>query len=371
MDHVLARTFVSQEALLEALQAEARLCGYALVKRRSKAGKQVVLCCDRGGKHVPTFSNPDGPQRQSSSRKTGCMFEIYASVQGDGLWHALMKNSEHNHECTPADIAAHPSHRKLTEASRTLVHALAAAGAPPSATLLALKQQDPSNATLAKDITNATAQWRRTALDGLSPLQALLRDADMANWISAFDSTPNNSLKGLFLMHKSSLDLFNLYHHVVVLDSTYRTTRTKMPLLHIVGMTATNKTFTIAVVYLIRETTECFTWALLQLRQQLQVAPRVAVTDRDAGLISALATVFPDCTHLLCFWHIEKNVLSHAKRAFGTNISGFDELMQQWKQFQSHSEYSSAMAQCPIRHRVQGGNFGLPELPEQFRESST
>ena len=51
MDRIVAQTFPTQEALLEVLQAEARLHGFALVKKRSKAGKQVLLSCDRGGRH--------------------------------------------------------------------------------------------------------------------------------------------------------------------------------------------------------------------------------------------------------------------------------------------------------------------------------
>lgn len=85
-------------------------------------------------------------------------------------------------------------------------------------------------------------------------------------------------------MHNAALDLFKLYNHVLVLDSTYRTTRTKMPLLHMVGMTACNQTFTVAVVYLLRKTTECFTWALAQLKMHVSTRPGVAVTDRDAGV---------------------------------------------------------------------------------------
>ena len=46
--------------------------------------------------------------------------------------------------------------------------------------------------------------------------------------------------------------------------------------------------------------------------------PEVLVTDRDLGLIRAIRNVFPDVPHLLCIWHVNKNVLAHCKPAFST-----------------------------------------------------
>jgi transposase-like protein len=36
--------------------------------------------------------------------------------------------------------------------------------------------------------------------------------------------------------------------------------------------------------------------------------PKVVVTDRDTALMNVIATVLPETYHILCYFHIEKNV---------------------------------------------------------------
>ena len=46
----------------------------------------------------------------------------------------------------------------------------------------------------------------------------------------------------------------------------------------------------------------------LRAVRELNVTPRTFSTDKDKGQISAIRRVFPDCTILLCYWHILKAV---------------------------------------------------------------
>ena len=43
----------------------------------------------------------------------------------------------------------------------------------------------------------------------------------------------------------------------------------------------------------------------------------VIVIDRDLALMNAVKTVFPECTNLLCKFHIEKNVKAKYKSLIG------------------------------------------------------
>ena len=45
----------------------------------------------------------------------------------------------------------------------------------------------------------------------------------------------------------------------------------------------------------------------------------MVVTDRDLALMGAILVVFPDVAHLLCTWHISKNVEGHGKKTFEKN----------------------------------------------------
>src|SRR5437016_5514854 len=102
------------------------------------------------------------------------------------------------------------------------------------------------------------------------------------------------------------------------MDCTYKTNWFKMPLLDILGSTGIGRTYFAAFMFLSRETEEEYEAALRMLaivmdKKSIQ-SPRVIVTDQDFGLMNAVNTVFPQSAHLLCSWHINKNVLQNRQQ---------------------------------------------------------
>ena len=75
-----------------------------------------------------------------------------------------------------------------------------------------------------------------------------------------------------------------------------------MPLLEIVGVTSTNKTFSIAFVFMYREKVSNYIWALDCLKSKIydNFYPISIVTDRELALINACKEVFPSAKRLLC-----------------------------------------------------------------------
>ncbi|KAH1040033.1 hypothetical protein J1N35_041776 [Gossypium stocksii] len=75
--------------------------------------------------------------------------------------------------------------------------------------------------------------------------------------------------------------------------------------IQIVGVTSTNKTFSIAFAFIINEKEENYNWALTCLKLTLEecMYPRVIVTDRELALMNACQQAFPDATrqNLPCF----------------------------------------------------------------------
>jgi MULE transposase domain len=62
---------------------------------------------------------------------------------------------------------------------------------------------------------------------------------------------------------------------------------------------------------------EDYVWVLKVFSKVIgEKQPRVIITDRELVLINAIKIVFLNCTHLLCMWHIEKNILTNCKRYF-------------------------------------------------------
>ena len=70
----------------------------------------------------------------------------------------------------------------------------------------------------------------------------------------------------IFWTHPDSLKLLNAFSNVLLMDSTYKTNKYRLPLLEIVGDTSTCLTFSAGFVLMSTERQNNFTWALQKLR---------------------------------------------------------------------------------------------------------
>ena len=108
-----------------------------------------------------------------------------------------------------------------------------------------------------------------------------------------------------------------------------------MPLLHVVGVTPVNKSFSVCFVFMRSETEQDYSWACQQLRNVYTADnfPKVFVTDRELALINAIESGFSleNPTVLLCIWHIEKNLLAKTKKHFDNN-QAFQQFLKDWKE---------------------------------------
>ncbi|KAL5166057.1 Protein FAR1-RELATED SEQUENCE 5 [Glycine soja] len=123
---------------------------------------------------------------------------------------------------------------------------------------------------------------------------------------------------------------------------TYKTNRYRLPLLDFVGVTPTTMTFSAGFAYLEGERVNNIVWALewfrgLFLRNDR--LPVVIVTDRDLALMNAMRTVFPECTNLLCKFHIDKNVKTKCKSLIGQK-NALDYVMDNWGTLKFQIAYS-------------------------------
>jgi hypothetical protein len=126
------------------------------------------------------------------------------------------------------------------------------------------------------------------------------------------------NLKALFFIHSPSLELLSCDHTVLFLDCTYKTNKYNMPLLHIAGVSGNNKTFSAAFCFLAEENLKYYSWALETFSSSLTShkipPPDVLLTNCELALMNAIAEVFPNSIHMLCTWHIDKNILANASK---------------------------------------------------------
>jgi MULE transposase domain len=119
-------------------------------------------------------------------------------------------------------------------------------------------------------------------------------------------------LERILFFHNESLQLLYLFLKSYVLDSTYKTNRFNLPLLNIVGFTATNRSFVIGQAFLTHEEEEDYVWVLYY--EYNLPTPESITTDKAGGLHNACSTVWPDVPHLLCRWHIDKDVKAYCQK---------------------------------------------------------
>ena len=127
-------------------------------------------------------------------------------------------------------------------------------------------------------------------------------------------------VRDIFWCHPDVVKLCNACNLMFLIDNTYKTNMYRLPLFDFVGVTPTGITFSVGFTYLEGECVNNVVWALEQFRGiflRHDALPGVIVTDRNLTLMNAMKIVFPECTNLLCRFHIDKNVKAKCKSLIG------------------------------------------------------
>jgi len=141
-----------------------------------------------------------------------------------------------------------------------------------------------------------------------------------------------NVVQDLFWTHPDSVKLLNSFNIVLMMDSTYKTNKYRLPLLEIVGMTSIGLKFSAAFILVKAERENNFVWALERLKglfTRVDAYPKVIVSDRDLGLMKAIRVVFPESCNVLCRFHIDKNVKAKCKMIVHLR-EAWDQVMEAW-----------------------------------------
>jgi alpha-glucosidase len=141
---------------------------------------------------------------------------------------------------------------------------------------------------------------------------------------------------------------------VLVLDSTYKTNKYRLPLIQFIGTTSTEQTFSIRFALLSVEKESNFVWALEKCRELLNQRdhPDKVVTDRDNTLMTAVDRVFPKLAKLLCRYNISCNVRTNCKGKCGLDKDSEElgTMMAAWEN-KLESENEDSYADSVIRFR--------------------
>jgi MULE transposase domain len=334
MEPPTEQIFDSRELLIDSVRQHALSQGYAISITGANANRNVSLGCDRGGKYHDRINAPEGAKRRlTTTRRIGCPFKLYGKkILNSEKWELKVRHPSHNH---PADnsMIGHPSARKLTEEQLRNVHHMSEVGSKPREILTLIKRENSDALVTPRDIYNARSALRRQKLGNSTPIELLQKTLQENYWKYAIKQDHEGHILFFMFAHPKSIEYANKYNRVFVLDCTYKTNRYKMPLLHIIGVSPSNSTFSIAFCFMQNEQEESYIWALKAFFSFLNPLPfePVLCTDRDLALLGAIKDVCPRYPHLLCVWHINKNVTQYTKQYFSTNDE-HQKFLQSWNQ---------------------------------------
>ena len=312
-----------------------------VIRKSDKGGlrgsrPRLLFGCERGGHHKTTskvtYSDPEKRARMTGTKKCGCPFALKGQkLTNNDDWSLKVICAIHNHPAADT-LEGHAYAGRLSVEENLLLVDMSKSLVRPKNILTTLKQRDPQNVTIMKTIYNTRHRYRVRERAGRSQMQQLLgnlTEYGYNEWHRACENT--DTVKDLFWTHPKSIELLRTFPNVLIMDCTYKTNRYCLPLLEIVGVTSTNLTFCAAIVYLQYEREDNYIWALSRLQHLIDgfEQPKVIVTDRELALMKAVENVFPRARHLLCRWHISRNVLAKCKKIFDSNEK-WDKFITSW-----------------------------------------
>ena len=311
-------------------------------------GRKIMLTlgCERSEKYKAYKA--ELKRKMTATKKCECPFRLRGRPlkNGEG-WKLKVLCGLHNHERAET-LVGHAYPGRLTIEEKSLVEDMTKNMVKPKNILLTLKDHNQGNLTTIKHIYNVRQAYRASQKGPRTELQHLMKLLERdkyVHWHRRLDTS--DIVKDIFWAHPDAIKLLNLFHIVLVLDSTYKTNKYRLPLLEIVGVTPTDLTFSVAFAYLESERTDDFIWALQKLRGLIlrDALPEVIVTDRDTALMNAVLNVFPTSTNLLCQFHIAKNVKGKCKLHVHPKEE-WDNVMMAWNSIvdsRSEVEYESRL----------------------------
>jgi MULE transposase domain/FAR1 DNA-binding domain len=311
-------------------------------KQKPKTVRREDYRCDKGG-----TQRGEGVTRKSTTRMTDCPFQLrlYRIDPESGRWRLEIFEENHNHPLSKTP-SQHAVYRKPNEEETKKIRELAVAGVPPKKIVDLLLKDNPETLVAARDVYNTKTQLRKDQLQGLTPIEALIRDFqfDTENWASRYTTDDNGHVNFLFFANARSIELIQAYPDVILTDATYKSNRYEMPLIHFLGVTCIGTTFSIAFCFVSGETDMSYHAAVAAFKQDVIGDAKIEafLTDDEKCLKNALTTHFPAVPQLLCLWHVNMNVLTKANNLWRVNNVSEEEnkenqekrkeFMASWKQ---------------------------------------
>lgn len=304
--------FESHEAAYAFYKEYAKSVGFGTAKlssRRSRASKEFIdakFSCIRYGNKQQS----DDAINPRPSPKIGCKASMHVKRRQDGKWYVYSFVKEHNHELLPAQAHFFRSHRNSDPLSNDVRMRRRKNSTPGSKLFSSYQNVD----CLENFMMKHQHDKGRSLVLEVGHAQLLLElfmhmQEENPKFFYAVDLNEEHRLRNVFWVDSKGLEDFSYFSDVVSFDTTYFTSKYKIPLVLFIGVNHHVQPTLLGCALIADETVYTYAWLLQTWFVAMgERAPQVFLTDQNDAIKAAVAAVFPGTRHCFCLWHVLEKI---------------------------------------------------------------
>ncbi|XP_020110565.1 protein FAR1-RELATED SEQUENCE 5-like [Ananas comosus] len=310
-------------------------------------------CCSKEGiryDELPSEVNTSRPDY-----RTNCKAMVRFRVDEEGRWKVVRFVPEHNHDL------AKPEERHLLRSARSSGKGKSgdAAGTPTTNAGSSRVEEGSGNEKVGSTKRSHYVSVQKMTVIEMGDSESLVghfkrraNEEGMFYWDVQIDKA--NRMTNFFWRDGRSRDDYDSFGDVVVLDTSYRTSRYNMICASFLGVNHHWQNVMFGCAFLLDETKASFVWLFKSFLESMGDRPPKSIftTDQDQAISEAIKEVFPNTSHRLCLWTLQKKALAHlgtlnSSRKFHTLF------MRCIQECNSEMEFEETWAKMLRKHNLQ------------------
>lgn len=318
--------FESEEEAYEKYNELARKMGFSV--RKSKTYRRAdgsVRCrmfvCFRQGFRARDSRYPY-VKKERKGLRTGCMARMMIKNERPDEWIVSELVSEHNHPLEdPEKTFTLRSHRKVDDSVKSEKSDTVGFQQVEAFDNVSQQMQEQESVDATLECESYLQKRRREELgpDGASEILEYFTRKQLENptFFNATMVDDENEMTNFFWVDAMSVIDYGHFGDVVVLDTSYRTSKFSRPFALFTGVNHQKQTVVFGSALLIDESTESFVWLFdTWMKAMSGKKPKTILTDQCPQIAKAVSLVLPETHHRLCLWQIFQNGVKHLSHLY-------------------------------------------------------
>ncbi|XP_058181190.1 protein FAR1-RELATED SEQUENCE 5-like [Rhododendron vialii] len=259
--------------------------------------------------------NSKANKRRQGLTREGCRAKLSVMKNQLGEWFVVKQFVEvHNYELTtPKKVHLLKSHRRVSDAQKSLLQQLSATNVPPCQQMSFFEVQVGGLENVGftrRDLHNYERD--KKAFVGGHDANMLYEHFERKkeknpDFTFTFERDDQDRMTHCFWADATSRKSYQYFGDVVVFDTTYNTNKYCLIFAPLLGVNHHGQTTLFGCAFLSDELSDSFEWLFKEfLKAMVGPPPKIIITDQDPAMTKAIACVLPTTFHRYCIWHIGK-----------------------------------------------------------------